>query len=211
MAVVYNLLIGSLGSLIGVLPPGLINMYAVKVGFREGRKKALIFAVGVCATVMIQTFVALIFARYIDKHPEIVSLLQKIALGIFISLTIYFFFIAKDTRREIKEKDERSKTGRFFSGMLVAALNLLPLPYWVYISLTFAGFGWFSFGEPELWFAVLGSGIGTFIALAIYINFFRVKEEERKEKKFKVNMNYIIGAVTLLISLITLFKILKEI
>lgn len=210
MAVINNLLIGLLASLIGVLPPGLINMYAVKVGFREGRKKALIFSAGVCVVVMLQTFFALVFARYIDRHPEVVDVLQKVALGIFISLTIYFFFIAKDTRREIKEKEERSKTGRFFTGMLVAVLNLLPLPYWVYISLTFAGFGWFSFSEPDLWFAVLGSGMGTFVALAIYIHFFRVKEEDRKERKFKVNMNYVIGAVTALISVITLFRILKE-
>lgn len=210
MAVINNLLIGLLASLIGVLPPGLINMYAVKVGFREGRKKALIFSAGVCVVVMLQTFFALVFARYIDRHPEVVDVLQKVALGIFISLTIYFFFIAKDTRREIKEKEERSKTGRFFTGMLVAVLNLLPLPYWVYISLTFAGFGWFSFSEPDLWFTVLGSGMGTFVALAIYIHFFRVKEEDRKERKFKVNMNYVIGAVTALISVITLFRILKE-
>lgn len=206
MAIFNNLLIGIVGSFVGVLPPGLINMYALKVGIREGRKKALIFSTGVCVTVFIQTVVALVFARYLEKHPEIVDVLQKVALGIFIALTIYFFFIAKDTRRQIKDDHEKSKTRRFMSGMLVAALNLLPLPYWVYVGITFSAFGWFSFEIPDLYFAALGSAMGTFIALAIYVYFVK----EREDRDFKVNMNYIIGGITAVISILTFIKILKE-
>lgn len=143
MAIFYNFLIGFFGALIGVIPPGLINMYAAKVSMKEGRKKGMLFSIGVCVTVMIQTYIALLFARYIEMHPGIVDLLQKVALGIFISLTIYFIFIAKDTRREIRDNDSYSKTSRFFSGMFLAVLNLLPLPYWIYLGITFSVFGWF--------------------------------------------------------------------
>lgn len=208
MTILYNVLIGFIGAFIGVLPPGLINMYALKVSLKEGRKKALIFSAGVCVTVITQTLVALFFARYIEQHPEVVNVLQKVALVIFIGLTIYFFFIAADTRREIKDAKVRSKTRRFFSGMLVAALNLLPLPYWIYVSITFSAFGWFSFAAPALYFAALGSGMGTFMALAIYAYFVKTKEEPRN---FKVNMNFIIGAITAAIAVVTLLRILKAI
>ncbi len=207
MAIFFNFLIGFFGALIGVIPPGLINMYAAKVSMKEGRKKAMLFSVGVCVTVMIQTYVALLFARYIEMHPEIVDMLQKVALGIFISLTIYFIFIAKDTRREIHDKDSYSKTNRFFSGMFIAVLNLLPLPYWIYLGITFSVFGWFSFAEPELWVAVIGSGLGTLGVLTLYVHFFRPRDERQK---FKLNMNYVIGTVTAIIAVVTLFKILKE-
>ncbi|SRX52277.1 lysine transporter LysE [Aequorivita sp. CIP111184] len=207
MALFYNLIVGFLGSFVGVLPPGLINMYAAKISMKEGRKKGLLFSGGVCITVMFQTYVALLFARYIEMHPEIVNLLQKVALGIFISLTIYFIFIAKDTRREVRDRHTRSKTNRFFSGIFIAMLNLLPLPYWVYISITFSVFGWFSFSHSVLWIAVLASGIGTFASLALYVQFFRPKENERR---LKINMNYVIGLVTALISIITFLKIVRE-
>lgn len=208
MTIFYNLLIGFFGSFIGVLPPGLINMYAAKISMREGRKRGLLFSVGVCITVMLQTYIALIFARYIGKHPEIVSMLQKVALGIFISLTIYFIFIAKDTRREIRNHSENSKKNRFFLGIFIAMLNLLPLPYWMYLSITFSAFGAFSFTQPQLLLAVIASGVGTFASLALYVQFFRAKEDSRK---LKLNMNYVIGLVTAVISIITFFKILRQI
>lgn len=208
MALLNNLIIGFLGSFIGVLPPGLINMYAAKISMKEGRSRGLLFAAGVCVSVMLQTYVALLFARYIGKHPEIVSMLQKVALGIFISLTIYFIFIAKDTRREMPAPKESSKRNRFFLGIFIALLNLLPLPYWMYLSITFSAFGVFSFSQPELWLAVFASGLGTFVSLALYVQFFRLKEQSRK---LSLNMNYVIGMVTAAISIITFLKILQQI
>jgi threonine/homoserine/homoserine lactone efflux protein len=208
MALFYNLLIGLLGSFIGVLPPGLINMYAAKISMKEGRKRAFLFSLGVCITVMIQTFIALLLAGYIGRHPEVVNMLQKVALGIFISLTIYFLFIAKDTSREIRDHNEHSKRNRFFLGIFIAALNILPIPYWIYLSITFSAFGMFSFSQPEFWIAVIASGIGTYASLALYVHFFRPKEHSRR---LSLNMNYVIGMVTAVISVITLFKILKEI
>lgn len=207
MAIFYNFLIGFFGALIGVLPPGLINMYAAKISMKEGRKKGMLFSFGVCVTVMIQTFLALMFARYIEMHPDIVDILQKVALGIFLSLTIYFIFIAKDTRREIRDSDSYSKTRRFFAGMFIAMLNLLPLPYWIYLGITFSAFGWFSFAEPDLFVAVIGSGLGTLGALAVYIQFFRARD---KPQQFHMNMNYLIGIVTAIVSVLTFLKIIKE-
>ncbi|MCH9660694.1 MAG: lysine transporter LysE [Bacteroidetes bacterium] len=206
MSILLNFLVGFVASLIGVIPPGLLNMSAAKISMKQGRKIAMLFSTGVTLTVCFQTLVALLLARYLERNPEIVDLLQKVALGIFICITIYFFFIAKDTRREVPKSVNKSKTNRFFYGVLLAALNLLPLPYWVYVSITFNAFGWFSFGHLEIWAAVLASGLGTFVMLAVYAQFFRPKEDK---KPLPVNMNYIIGAITAIIAGITLVKILK--
>ena len=158
-------------------------------------------------TVIVQTFVALLAARYLDNNPDIIKTLQQVALGIFICLTIYFFFIAKDTRRKPPKELQTSKKRYFFNGILIAAINLLPLPYWVYISVTFSAFGWFSFETYSLLTAVIASALGTFTMLLIYIQFFKRKDST---KESNVNMNYIIGAITAIISIITAFKIFKD-
>jgi len=204
MFIFSNFLIGFLAALVGVIPPGLLNMTAAKISMKQGRKIALLFSAGVCIMVCLQTFIALIFARYLDMHPEIIDTLQKVALGIFICLTLYFFFVAKDTRRELPKRSHHSKTNRFFYGIFLAALNLLPLPYWVYISITFSAFGWFSFEQFALWSTVLASGLGTFVMLFVYTLFFRKKEEGNI---FTININYIIGFITAIIAIITMFKI----
>ena len=207
MSVLINFIIGFVAAFVGVIPPGLLNMSAAKISMKESRKAAVLFSIGVCITVIFQTLIALLFAKYLDQHPEIVDLLQKVALGIFICITIYFFFIAKDTRREIPENVNYSKTNRFFYGILLGALNLLPMPYWVYVSITFSGFGWFKFTQPELWATVIASGLGTFSILILYIQFFKRRQHNGK---FRVNMNYIIGLITAVISVITFLKVLKD-
>lgn len=208
MSFLFNFFIGFTASFVGVIPPGLLNMSAAKISMKEGRKRALLFSVGVSVTVIVQTYIALVLARYLDKNPDVIDVLQKVALGIFICLTIYFFFIAKDTRRELPATMVKSKTNRFFNGMMIAALNLLPLPYWVYIGVTFAAFGWFSFAQTDLIATVIGSGIGTLIMLGVYVQFFK-RNSEKTTKQSRINMNYVIGAITAIIAIITVFKIVK--
>ncbi len=207
MSILVNFIIGFVAALIGVIPPGLLNMTAAKISMNQGRKVALLFSTGVFITISIQTLAALIFARYLDRHPEVVDILQEVALGIFICLTLYFFFIAKDSRREVPREMEHSKTNRFFYGIFLASLNLLPIPYWVYISITFSSFGWFSFDHLPLLSTVLGSGLGSFVMLFIYAQYFRRKNGR---SLFHLNMNYVIGFITALISIITAIKVFQH-
>ncbi len=207
MSLLYNALIGFFGSMIGVIPPGLLNMSAAKISIESGRKSALLFSTGVAITVAIQTTIALLFARYLDRHPEVIDTLQKVALGIFFCLTIYFFFFAKNTKRKEPRTVDRSDLNRFMYGMFLAALNLLPLPYWVYLSISFNNIGWFSFDQASIALTSLGSALGTFTMLSLYSRFFRTREETHK---LRINMNYIIGLITATLTVVTLVKIIKN-
>ena len=208
MGVLLHLIFGFVAAFIGVIPPGLLNITAAKISLNHGRKTAGIFAIGVAITVMIQTAIALLFAKYLEQHPEIVHLLRQIAVGVFICLTVYFFFIAKDTRRKRPKDVNASGFGQFFLGMFLAAINLLPLPYWVYVSITFNGFGLFEFTTQAITMCVIGSALGTLAMLAVYIQFF--KRLKSKNYLNRVNMNYVIGGITGLIAVLTFIKIVND-
>jgi len=208
MTFILHLLFGIIAAILATSLPGLLNMYSAKISMNEGRKKAILFALGVTLAVLIETLIALVFARYLDKNPEIISMLQKVVLGVFVSISIYFFFIAKDVRKESLKDRNNSKTNRFFLGFILSAINFLPIPYWVYMSITFSSFGWFVFSNLNILATVIGSSIGTFVVMGFYIWFFRPKENQRKLNK--LNMNYLIGGVTTIISVITLIKILNN-
>ena len=204
MTALVNFIVGYLASLIGLIPPGLLNMTAAKIGVKQGRKPAMVFSLGVLIVVCLQTGLGLAFARYIERHPEVVDLLQKVALGIFLVLTFYFFVLAKDTRREIPKGVKRSKTNRFLYGLLLSALNLLPIPYWVYVSISLSALGWFFFDPLVIGWAILGSAMGTFSMLLLYIHFFRRK---LPIGNFGFNLNYLLGTITALISIITVIRL----
>jgi len=203
---IYYLFFGIIGAILATILPGLLNMYSAKISMTEGKKRAFLFASGVSLAVLIETLVALFFARFLDKNPDIIAILQKVVLGVFISMTIYFFFIAKDVSKQPVREVAHSKRNLFFRGFLLSIINLLPIPFWVYISITFRSLKLFTFSELSIIATSIGSAIGTFTVMVIYIWFFRPKENQ---KEMKVNMNYLIGGITAIISLFTLLKIIK--
>ncbi|KGO90483.1 LysE family transporter [Flavobacterium suncheonense] len=204
------LILGFTAASIGVAPPGLLNMTAAKVSAVDGRNRALIFALGASVTVLFQTYVAVLFAKFIDRNPDVVILLQEVGLFIFIGLTGYFFWAGKKKKKtQAEELKIKSKTSRFFLGMLLSFLNLLPIPYYVFLSVWFSRKGWFFFNQSYIWLFVLGTVVGSFLMFYLYILFF--KKRETTEPSFLMkNGNYIIGTVTGIISVVTLIKILKS-
>ena len=101
--------------MLGVIPPGLLNMTAAKISLKEGHVRGLMFSLGVCTIVGVQTYIAVLFARYLVKHPEIVNILERVAFVIFVLITIYFLVLAKKTSSKPKKEREPSLHEYFFS------------------------------------------------------------------------------------------------
>jgi threonine/homoserine/homoserine lactone efflux protein len=200
--------LGLVVALIGVVPPGLLNMTAAKISLKEGHVRGVMFSIGVCVIVIAQTYLAAIFARYLTKHVEVVDVLQRVAFVIFVLITIYFLFIAKKVTKNVKEPSVRSKKSRFFQGMFLSSLNVFPIPYQAYMTITLASFGWLDFGQINIISYVAGAAMGTFVMLYVYIFFFdKIKDKSISSQK---SMNYLIGGITGIISIITLINIIKE-
>ncbi|MBO6880926.1 LysE family transporter [Winogradskyella sp.] len=208
MSITVVFFLGLFVALIGVIPPGLLNMTAARISLKEGPSRGITFSSGVCLVVFIQTYVAAIFARYLSNRPDIVEILQRVAFVIFVLITIYFLIIARNQKETKVETDVRSKKSRFFHGMFLSALNVFPIPYQAYMTITMASFGWMDFERTSIITYVTGAAMGTFVMLYFYIFFF----DKIKDKKFtsQKNMNYSIGAITGLVALITFINILKE-
>jgi threonine/homoserine/homoserine lactone efflux protein len=200
--------LGLFVALIGVIPPGLLNMTAAKISLKEGAGRGITFSSGVSLVVFIQTYLAAIFARYLSNRPDIVEILQRVAFVIFVLITIYFLIIAKNQKEAKVEADVRSKKGRFFHGMLLSALNVFPIPYQAYMTITLASFGWMNFERTSIITYVTGAAMGTFVMLYFYIFFFdRIKDRKFTSQR---SMNYSIGIITGLVALITFINILRE-
>ena len=196
-------------TLVGVIPPGLLNMTAAKISLKEGYSRGIVFSIGVSVTVIAQTYIAVLFARYLSNHPDIVDILQRVALVIFILISVYYLFIAKDKQQTTEDINHRSKRNRFFFGIFLSSLNVFPIPYQAYMSITLASFGLMDFESSSIGSYVAGAAMGTFVMLYIYIFFFdKIKSQKLTSHR---NMNLSIGIITAVIALITLINVIKEI
>ena len=208
MVYLTPILSGFIAAAIGIIPPGLINMTAAKINLKEGKKNALWFVIGAVFVIFLQVYLAVLFARIIDNRPDVVTLLREIGFVIFSILTIYFLFIAKEPKTKKKAAIKKSsKKSRFFLGMLLSGLNFFPIPYYVVVSVTLASYHLFVFENTVIFTFVLGSVLGSFAVLYSYIAFFgRI---EKKTDYLMRNMNTIIGSITGLVAILTLFNILN--
>lgn len=202
------LVLGFFIAFLAVIPPGLINMTAAKISLQEGKNEAISFAFGASVIIFFQTFIAVLFARFISNHQEIVSTLQEIGIFIFSLLSVYFFWIAKNPKKIKTDSRVKGKSNRFFLGMLLSSLNLLPIPFYVFASMTLAASGYFSFDKIPVAEFVIGVMIGSFTVFYIYIIAF--KKIENKTEFLMRNINTIIGSVTTFMAVLTLFKLLYK-
>jgi len=208
MKILLPFFFGFLSAILGVMPPGIINMTAAKVSLIDGRKRAMMFVLGALIIVFFQTYLSVIFAQYIDKHNEVVVLLREIGFVVFVVLTIYFLVFAKSPK--IKQKDDEkinSKRSRFFMGMVISAINFFPIPYYALITITLASYNVFSYEVIQNYSLISGIVVGSFAVFYFYVVFFN--KLKSKGDYFIKNMNKIIGIITGIIALLTLFNIIK--
>ncbi|HQE34365.1 lysine transporter LysE [Flavobacterium alvei] len=207
MNYITPLFFGFISAFIGIIPPGLINMTAAKVNHKEGKRNALWFVFGAVLIICVQVFFSILFAKVINRRPDLVTLLREIGFGIFSTLTVYFLWLAKKPKDKTKKYTQNSKANRFFQGMLLSSLNFFPIPYYVFVSITLASYQLFSFEKTTILIFVNGVLIGSFLVFYLYISFFN-KIENKRDFIMK-NMNTIIGCITGLVSIITLINIIK--
>lgn len=200
------LLIGFLAAVIGVSLPGLLNMTAVKVAQERGRPASIMYIAGALSVIFVQTYVAIFFAKLIDSSPFITEILHEIGLVIFGSLTLYFLVFAKRKKKEENEEVKRLKNPYIY-GALLALINVFSIPYYVFLSVTLASYHYPIFDWAYTVIFSIGVVLGSGLMFYAYISVFK---KVANENAFLLrNINYVIGTITGIICLITLYKLLR--
>lgn len=193
-----------LAALAGVIPPGLINMSVAKACLNRGKKAALMMAIGASIIVLLQATVSVLLSSYIFDHPFVKGMLLRTGLVILILMMLYFLLTAQQS----KSKDEirKSKSSRsFLNGLLIAVLNVFPIPYFVVLSTVFGSEFNFEFTTLNIILFALSAALGTFTTLYAYIAFFI--KIENKTTRFKKYSNYFMAALMLILACVTVWRI----
>ncbi|MEZ4969415.1 MAG: LysE family transporter [Flavobacteriaceae bacterium] len=187
------------------VPPGLLNMNAAKISVEKGKTNGIIFSLGVSSMIIVQAYISVLISKFLFRNPEIIDLLLKIALIVFAFFAVYFFVKAKKKKLNRPKIVKVSKKNSFFKGMLLAAVNLLTIPYYSGLNAMWNASGWIQFQFRDIATFILAAGCGTFTVLYLYTVYFT--KLETKNNGFSKNSNYILSALMLLLLVITLIRI----
>jgi len=187
------------------VPPGLLNMNAAKVSVKKGKLNGIVFSLGISSTIMIQAFIAVLISKFLHNNPEVYDWLLKIAVLVFLGLSIYFFLAARRNKQEEIRLVKVSKRNSFFKGMGLATLNLLTIPYYSGLNVMWDATGWIKFEVWDIVTFILAAGCGTFTVLYMYTVYFN--KLESKTQRFSKNSNYILSILMVVLLIITLIRI----
>jgi len=191
-------------SVFGTLLPGILNATVVKISKKEGMKNAYSFMLGTFIIIALQTYLAVFFAKIIDQSVFITNILREIGFVVFLVLTIYFF-VAKPKKKKDVEVEITRKRKRFTQGILLAIINVFPIFYYVFITITVLNNKLYTVNYISNILFTVGVLIGAFLAFMFYINLF--KNKTVKDNFVLKNINKILGCITGVITLINLCKL----
>lgn len=197
MGYVVHLTLGFGMAFLGLVPPGMLNMTAVRTSIEKGLKCGLRFSAGAASIVIIQAFTALTFAKYLNAHPEIFDVLKKVATGIFILLAVFFFTQA---RKQFKAEGKQKKGNSFYTGMLMSSLNALAIPFYFGYSSIMEAKGLIILEHPYISVFVSGAVVGAFALFATYAKFAEIIV--KRAQFIAKNINYILGVLFVVLAVI---------
>ncbi len=199
-----QLLLGLATSYIGSISPSMLNITATKISIEQGKKHAIQFAFGVSAIVILQAFFALLFLQIIHENPIILESIESASIVVFSILSIVFFRKARQEHREIVAK--KNKHNSFITGLGLSLINMFSIPFYCGVGAAFNMYDWLELDIYSVVLFTIGAALGTYLILYSYI----VLAEKIKPKiaRFTKYLNYVLSAITGIVALAALLKIL---
>lgn len=204
MQYISHLVLGLVMAFISLIPPGMLNMTAVRTRIEKGKKSAMLFSLGAAIIVIPQAYIALAFAKYFAKHPEIVEQLSMAGVVVLFVLSIFFFIQA---RKKFKGEGQKKSGNFMLIGMFMSSMNMLAIPFYLVLSSVLEKKGLLIMSQPYIGIFVAGVFLGAFALFALYVVF--ASFIEKKAQFIARNINYILSILFLVLGILTLIKILK--
>lgn len=199
-----HIILGFVMAFLSLIPPGMLNMTAVRTSIEKNKKEGVWFSLGAALVVIPQAFIALVFARYFSAHPEIVERLQLAGVFVLFMLSVVFFFQA---RKKFKGEGSKRKGRSFWMGILMSLMNMLAIPFYLVLSSVLENRGLLQTEQPFINLFVTGVFLGAFSLFFVYVQFAQIIV--KRAQFIARNINYILSLLFCVLGILTLIKFLN--
>ena len=163
----FYLLLGFLGSFIGTLPLGPINLSVVDTTLKRSFKSAMYLALAASIIELIYSYISFECSIALMEAIEGNAWIPWLVAGLFIVGGVFFFL------KKAKEKDPEKppKKDSFLRGLIIAILNPQAIPYWLFVIGYYQAMHWIDLGASSMLelaiFFVVGAAIGKMASLPV--------------------------------------------
>ncbi len=165
MSLILYFLISFIISAIGSLPTGLITLTVMQRTVDAGKKAGYMLSYGATVIEFVYTYIALYGLTFFQESVATNYYMQVFATVVFFGFGIYNFFKATKQPAAPSEKYDYFDFGR---GIIVAAMNVLIIPFWLFIALWLSSYDMTFDSQANIIVFSLGSALG---ALAVFIGY----------------------------------------
>lgn len=209
MSSIWIIFIGIFTGALGSAIPGILNTSILQITVKQGEKPASKFISGALLVIVFQTFLSVYFARFINKNPYVSDVINEIGIGVFLILSIYFF--TKKTKSKPKKisqtKIREIMSQPFFYGILLAILNVFPILFYVFLSLSLNENSLFNFSLLSISLLSIGVTVGAYFAFLLYL---WLGQQKKVNDLYVVQKIYpILGFLSLVIAGINAIKVFR--
>lgn len=152
-------------SFVGGLPLGLITLNIVQRTVQNGIKAGIMVSLGATIIEFAYTYVALVGLDMFATSDQVNLYINVAATVVFFSMAIYFLFKKNDDFKEASDYNYFD----FFRGIMIASMNVLIIPFWVFITLWLMTYNFHFEKQPTIISFSIGSALGALAAFVLYI------------------------------------------
>ena len=198
---------GLLISLLGALPLGTLNITAMQIAIQENIRNAIKYSLGVALVEILYVRLSLKGMNWVMENAVLFRVLEWSTVLLFMILAVSSFITAR------KNSDQKNillnnKLNRFFLGFSMSAINPVQIPFWFIWSTYLLSNGFLDPTELQFNVYTVGIGVGTLIALAIFI--FAGNWVVNKLKASHRIINITVGIIFVISAVIQLYKVISN-
>ncbi len=196
MSLLIYFLVAFLLSALGSMPIGMISLKVTEKTIHDGFRSGVMVSLGATVIEFLYTFIALSFTDFFLDNVSVNSTINLVAMTVFFGLGFYHLFKRTNT---ILESGGEYKSFDFIKGFLLAAMNMLIIPFWIFLVIWLKNYGFEFSTEIQILVFSTGSALG---ALSIFLLYTRLgKYIVQRIQKVAFYTNKTVGILFLLLGI----------
>ncbi len=189
-------------SALGSLPIGMITLKVAEKSIHDGYRSGLMVSMGATVIEFLYTYIALMSLDFFVQDISVNLYINLIAMAMFFALG--FYHLLKKTKT-ILVGDGEYKTFDFIKGIMLASMNMLIIPFWIFWAVWLKKYGFDFLSNNQILVFSIGSALG---ALVIFMLYSRLgKLVVNKIQKVSLYTNKVVGLLFLLLAVYQLIQL----